>query len=275
MRSALTAGGAGSGRGASAAADLDPTSGAAPAGSRPESTLDLLRRRPELTVGPALAVWLVANGLPIVSGRPFLLSLVGTATFHGNAGNAFPVTYGLAVALFGFTLWVERGLGWPRRLLVALAVPFAFTHLFEVPYELIAYSVWPEYYHWALWPIVLFLNASWLVLGVSTFPYWRLRWKGIIALLAFLVTCAIWWVFFWPFIPPIALPLNPQGSGYIVSHVFLAALLFCVLWDGRFLRSEQTVPMGFGPRNGRPNLRASPGARFAGGLQPAPAPPGR
>lgn len=88
------------------------------------------------------------------------------------------MTYSVAVACFRFTLWIESRLGWLRRMLDAVAVPFAFTHLFEVPHELIARSVWPGYYNWALWPIVLFRNLRWIALGVSTFPYWKLRWKG-------------------------------------------------------------------------------------------------
>lgn len=242
--------------------------------SRWQSSVDLLRRRPEYIVGPALAFWLLADGLPIASGRPFLISLFGTATFHGNAGNAFPVTYGLAVGFFGFTLWIEEGLNWPRRLLVAFAVPFAFTHLYEVPYELIGHSVWPEYYGWVLWPPALFLNASWLVLGVSTFPFWRMRMGGGISLAAFLLMFVVWWVFAWPFIPPIAPPLNPEGSGYIVSHVFLAPLLLCVLWDGRFLKEGPSSPTGPDPRSDGPSALSAPTAQGEGRLPPASGPPG-
>jgi hypothetical protein len=202
-------------------------------------TLDLLRRRPELVVGPALVVWLLVDCLPIAFGRPFILSVLGTATFEHEPGNVFPITYACAIFLGALALAILKTLNWPRRLLVAFAVPFAFTNIYELPYDLIGYYVWHPYYDWAVWPITLLLNLCWLALGVSTVPFWRLEWKGAVLLAAFLVSLAIWWLLFLPYIPPIVPFKNPEGSGYIVSKVILAVVLAVLLWEGRPGRSPQ------------------------------------
>jgi hypothetical protein len=201
------------------------------------TTIETFRRRPELIVGPCLVFWLLANCLPIAFGQPFILGVLRIAAFHNPPGNAFPVTYGIAIFLFFFTVFALKPLNWPRRILVAFAVPFAFTHLYEVSYELIAYFVWYPLYDWALWPLTLFLNATWLVLGISTLPFWRLKWRsGGIALVAFLLAFAAWWLFFLPFIAPVHYPTNPEGSGYIVSHALLGVVIACLIWDGRLPR---------------------------------------
>ncbi|MCI4341192.1 MAG: hypothetical protein L3K11_02290 [Thermoplasmata archaeon] len=210
--------------------------------ARKEPWLELLRRRPELIIGPALVAWILADCLPIAFGRPFILGVWANATFRHTPGNAFPVTYACAVLLFLFAVYTLDALSWPRRLLVAIAVPFAFTHLYEVPYELIAYWVWYPLYNWALWPLALFLNGVWLALGVSTFPFWKLDRRAQAVLALFLATFAVWWLWFWPFIPPIALPTNPEGSGYILSKVVLALLVACLLWAGRPSRGGCPVP---------------------------------
>ena len=46
--------------------------------------LELLRRRPELLVGPAWVGWILVNGLPITFGQPFLPSILRTAMFEGQ-----------------------------------------------------------------------------------------------------------------------------------------------------------------------------------------------
>lgn len=221
------------------------------------SVIETLRRRPELIVGPALALWLAANCLPIAFGQPFILTVIRIASFHNPPGNAFPVTYGCALALFAFTLFALRAISWPRRLLVAIAVPFAFTHLYEIPYELIAYEVWYPLYNWALWPTTLFLNATWLILGVSSAPFWKFKRWGVVALAAFLVAFAAWWIWFVPFVPPIHPPTNPEGSGYILSHALLVFVLACLIWDGRpgtdSGPAQTTAPVG-----GTPTLPGSP-----------------
>jgi hypothetical protein len=230
--------------------------------------LETLRSRPELVVGPALIFWLLANCLPIAFGQPFILTVLRIASFHNPPGNAFPVTYGCAVALFVFTLLALTALNWPRRLLVAVAVPFAFTHIYEVPYELIAYWVWYPLYNWALWPITLFLNASWLVLGLSTFPFWKVkRWTTVVALTAFLVAFVAWWIWFVPFVPHIHPPTNPEGSGYIFSHALLAVVLACVIWDGR-PSAKSAGPEPQLPRDGSINLQ---GAQSPSAVPPTPA----
>ncbi|MCI4336892.1 MAG: hypothetical protein L3K17_06835 [Thermoplasmata archaeon] len=206
-----------------------------------EPLLVKLRRRPEFIVGPAWIAWLLINGLPITFGQPFILSVVQTAIGRGSAGQAFPITYALAIAVFGFALVVLPGLNVPRRLLVAAAVPFAFTHLYEVPYDLVGRLVWPAYYAWATWPIVLLLNLSWLALGLSTAPFWRLRWKGMIVLASVIVTFAIWWIWFFPPWLSIDPPLNPEGSGYMLSKILTALLVAVLLWDGRVIRDAHPV----------------------------------
>jgi hypothetical protein len=203
----------------------------APRNARP--IRELFRQRPELVVGPALGFWILANCLPITFGKPFVLSFVQTALGHGNAGQAFPITYACAVFLVLFAFALHREWSWPRRVLVSIAVPFAFIQLYEIPYDLLGHLVWPVDYAWAVWPLVLFLNASWLVLGLSTVPFWRLRWKGALALSAFLGMFLAWWAWFFPPLGSISPPLNPEGSGYIVSKVLLAALIAILLWDGR------------------------------------------
>jgi hypothetical protein len=211
--------------------------------------LETLRRRPELVVGPALGFWLLANCLPITFGQPFVIGVFGEATFHHTPGNVFPITYACALLLFGFALYALGGLSWPRRILVAVAFPFAFTHFYEVPYDLIAYWVWYPLYDWALWPITLFLNASWLILGASTFPFWKLDRRAGVVLAGFLASFAVWWIWFLPFLPPIAPPQNPEGSGYILSKVILALLFACLLWAGR----PERRPAGVEAQTGLPS----------------------
>ena len=194
-------------------------------------------------MGPALAFWILANGVPWFGGEPFVVSFFLTATYHNPPDVVFPITYGCAVALCPFTAWVLSGLSWPRRVLVAIAVPFAFTHLYEVPYDLIGYYVWYPNYDWAVWPETLFLNASWLALGVSTFPFWKLRWKGALALGGFIGTFLAWWIWFLPFIPPVVQYRNPEGMGFIVSKVILAILVACLIWDGRPTATRDGPPI--------------------------------
>lgn len=185
-------------------------------------------------MGPAWVAWLLINCLPITFGRPFILSVVGTALGTGSAGQAFPLTYGLAVALFVYALLVlPRHLNLPRRFLVAAAVPFAFTHLYEVPYDLIGRLVWPSDYAWATWPIVVLLNLSWLALGLSTLPFWRLRWRGAVVLTAVVASFAAWWIWFVPSWLAVDPPLNPEGSGYMLSKTLLALFIAIAIWDGR------------------------------------------
>ncbi len=174
--------------------------------------LGLLRRRPELLVGPAWVGWILVNGLPITFGQPFLPSLLRTAMFEGHAGPAFPLTYGMAVALFGFALFVLRPLGALRAVLVASAFPFAFTHLYEIPYDLLGRVVWPQYYGWAIWPIVLLLNSSWLLLGLSTSIYWRMTRRSGSAVAAAVALFAVWWITFWPPLGSIAPRPTPRGA---------------------------------------------------------------
>ncbi len=123
------------------------------------SLCEVLRQRPEFIVGPALGAWILANCLPITFGKPFILSFFQTALGHGNAGQAFPITYACAVLLCLFAFAVLNDLNWPRRLLVSIAVPFAFIQLYEIPYDLLGHLVWPVDYAWAVWPIVLLLNV--------------------------------------------------------------------------------------------------------------------
>lgn len=185
----------------------------------------------------------MVQSLPLVNGGPFLASIVQTAFFQGNAGQAFPVTYVMAVVLFGFALAVLNGLRWPRRIVVAAAFPFAFTHLYEIPYDLLGRIVWPQYYAWAVWPVVLVLNATWLVLGLSTAIYWKVGRWGAAALALTLVTFVLWWTLFWPGLGASQPPLNPRGSGYILSKVLLGITLALVLWEGsRAHGARRTVP---------------------------------
>lgn len=214
--------------------------------------LATVRERPELVVGPAWVVWLVLQSLPLVNGAPFLVSLLQTAELRGNAGQAFPLTYGAAVALFIFALYALRGLHPARRLLVAAAFPFAFTHLYEIPYDLVGRIVWPEYYMWATWPVVLLLNSSWLALGLSTAIFWRTRLDGLLLAAATIALFLGWWLFFWPPIGAAQPPLNPDGSGYILSKLFLAGTLALFLWNGR-------PAAALGPRSERPGLPLSSG----------------
>lgn len=200
------------------------------------TVLDTFRRRPELLVGPAWAIWVAVELLPLDSGQPFILRFVALATYREPAGNVFPVTYACAIALFLLFLLVAKQLDWPRRVLVASAIPFAFTHLYEVPYDLIGYLAWPEYYYWAIWPTALLVNASWLGLGLSSAAFWRLGKMSTIALLAFVGSFIVWWIFFLPQVPPITLPSNPEGSGYILSKVVMAILIGSLIWEGRSLQ---------------------------------------
>lgn len=202
------------------------------------SVLPLLRARPELLVGPVLAVWLLLELLPITFGRPFLGSLLQTAEFRGNAGQAFPLTYATALALFGLAFVALRSLGAARRLLVAAAFPFAYLQLYEIPYDLLGEAHWPRSYAWATWPIVLLLNASWLALGLTTSIYWRWGRAAITALAATAASFALWWTYYWPRIGTIEPPLNPEGSGYMLSKTLLAATLALALWGGRSLAEQ-------------------------------------
>lgn len=223
---------------------VSPTRGAA-ARCPYAAFLFRLRIRPELIVGPAMALWIALEVLPIDSGRPFILTLVQTASFHGNAGELFPLTYACAVSLGTLALVALRNLWWPRRLLVAAAFPFAYTHLYEIPYDLIGRFVWPTYYTWATWPLVLLLNTSWLVLGLSTSIYWRLTPRGLVSMIATLATFAIWWLLFWPQLGAHQPPLNPEGSGYELSKTLLAVTLAFLILDGtpkRKLDEKAPIP---------------------------------
>lgn len=236
----------------------------------PSEVLRTLRRRPEFIVGPAWVVWLLINCLPITFGKPFVLSVLATALGHGSAGQAFPLTYGLAILLFVYALVVLPGLNLPRRVMVAAAVPFAFTHLYEVPYDLIARFVWPSYYAWATWPIVIVLNLSWLALGLSTVPFWRLRVRGIVALGAVLLTFAAWWIWFFPSWLSMDPPLNPEGSGYMLSKSLLAVFIAIVLWDGRVEPGGQGATSIVGEARARmARLRQRLGRSTQGGSRPS------
>lgn len=186
-------------------------------------------------MGPAWIVWIVVQSLPLVGGRPFLWYLAQTATFRGDSGQVFPITYAIAVGLFVFALLVLRPLNPARRILVSAAFPFAFTHLYEVPYDLIGRVAWPSEYAWATWPVVLVLNATWLALGLSTAIYWKVDRAGLAGIGATLVTFAAWWTWYWPPIGSVQLPINPEGSGYILSKALLAVTLATLLWTGRRL----------------------------------------
>ncbi len=194
--------------------------------------IDVLRRRPEFLVLPGLVIGLVANLLPVFywdgeqrSGAQlfFLMHIAAPDPM-------LPVTAGLGVALFlAVVLWVDH-LSWFRKLIVALAFPWAYAMTYEWGFALAKYlnAPWPD--PWPVLNYLLLAFGSVSLAGYSTWPYWRPNWKagatGLVVTLSFVV-----WLL-------IGFPQWTQGSfvGFSLNVVTKAGTALFFLQMLRFWR---------------------------------------
>jgi hypothetical protein len=142
---------------------------------------------------PAVVAALVANDLLIPHVANFWSNLFG-APFHLQGGNGpvWPFTVTALFASFVWAVWCLRELEWPRRVLVALAFPWAFALTYEWAWDLSSYAVRPLTHEWVFSWVWILIAGTALVGGWSTCLYWRWTARVGVATLAVVILFAGW-----------------------------------------------------------------------------------
>ncbi|MFI5420756.1 MAG: hypothetical protein ACHQ1H_07280 [Nitrososphaerales archaeon] len=146
------------------------------------SWVSRFRRKPEQLIIPFLSFWLIVNVPPWPMYGGSILVLVarwGTVgVLSGSTNSIFPITYALAIFIFFFFYFRFRknvGLDRKRSLLLSATIPFGFVAFFETVYQELFSAVRPQLFHTP--PSGQLLLASWILLSLSTVPYWKLTRK--------------------------------------------------------------------------------------------------
>jgi hypothetical protein len=199
--------------------------------------LSKLRRRPELLILPLLSFWLIVNvpPWPMFNGSIlFLIARWGTVgILSGSTNSVFPLTYAVAIIIFIFFFTRFRkntSLGWKRSFLLSVTIPFGFVAFFETLYQAVFSFVRPEIFHIPLSGQLLL--TSWLLLGLSTMPYWKITKKFYLLVVLDIVGFLIWVGIGYPQIYEIG-PLSIYALVLNYVTKFTVALTYAVLiFDG-------------------------------------------
>ena len=156
--------------------------------------------------------------------------LLGWAVFARSTNGLFLLTYGLAAFSFLFALWRLR-LSPTRRLLLAISFPFAFVQGFEIVYSKLGYLLHATPFEGTMRPAIILVELSWLLLGFSSFPFWRFTKKTLAPVVFFIGGFLLWAFSDYPQTPG----LQPFGVGLalnIALKIDAFVLFSTLLYDG-------------------------------------------
>ncbi|MFI5419663.1 MAG: hypothetical protein ACHQ1H_01710 [Nitrososphaerales archaeon] len=201
------------------------------------TTLSKLRRKPELLILPFLSFWLIVNVPPWPMYGGSILVLVarwGTVgAVSGSTNSIFPLTYGLALFIFIFFYFrFRKNVGFDRKrsLLLSATIPFGFVAFFETVYQELFFVVRPQLFHTP--PSGQLLLASWILLSLSTVPFWKITKKFYLVIAVDISGFLIWLALGYPQIFETG-PLTIYALILNIVTKFTFALTYIVLiYDG-------------------------------------------
>ncbi len=149
-------------------------------------------------------VFLLVN-VPPWFGFSYLLVVFRWATFQesiAQGGNLeFPVTYATALLTFASSTFLFRmrvGVSLSRATFLSACLVLTATAVFEVTYQVVGHFFYPSEITGAIWLPNYILNASWILLGLTSLEYWHASARfGTVAFALFL-SWSVWIVVGFP-----------------------------------------------------------------------------
>jgi len=159
--------------------------------------------------------------------------VVGWSMHISSQNQIFPLTLAAACFTFVFSLIRFRTnlkMSWLWALVLALSTPFAFTATFEAAYQNLAYFVRPSIFHTPLAGEIIL--ASWVLLGLSSFPFWKASKNFYLLLIVDAFGFGAWAIIGYPQISeqsqllPFAIALN------VVTKLTFALTFIALIYEG-------------------------------------------
>ena len=159
--------------------------------------MHLLRKKPELLAIPFYSIWAIVN-IPAWHwlGNRSIAWTVASWTgglLAGRSTPIYPLTFLLACISFVFaSVFLHRrsNLSWSRSILVGSAFPFNFVSFFEALWQNAGLVVRPDVFSTPLVGEVLIF--SWVLVGLSSVPFWKVTRRGFLILGSLLVVWFVW-----------------------------------------------------------------------------------
>jgi hypothetical protein len=195
----------------------------------------ILRPQRKINFLPILTgvFWLFVNIPPwsFFGGRSMALLVLGWGTGMSATNSIFPFTYAMAIftSVFSFIRFRKylRGTG---SAFLSVTTPFAFVGTFEAVYQNLGYFERPSIFH-TRGPGELLL-ASWIILGLASFPFWKLSKKFYILVAADIIGFAIWTLVGYPQIYETG-PLSEYAFWLnLVTKLSFGLTFLALLYDG-------------------------------------------
>jgi hypothetical protein len=156
-----------------------------------------LRGRPELLAIPFIAIWAIIN-IPAWSwfgDRSIVETVAGWTEdlFASRSTPIYPLTILLACASFLFaSVLLQRRfkLSWGRSILVGSTFPFSFVSFFEALWQNTGLIARPGLFNTP--PVGEVLILSWVLVGSSSLPFWKLTRNGLLTLGSLVFVWIVW-----------------------------------------------------------------------------------
>ncbi|MCI4338928.1 MAG: hypothetical protein L3J68_01165 [Thermoplasmata archaeon] len=204
---------------------------------------------PDWIFVPVLILWVVVN-FGFYPAYPSFILAVGTFRAHSNV--IFPITWGCALLLFAYGLWLfhrRYALDLVRTVVYAIALSFAATSLFEILYQNVGIGAGVGNQSLEGQAI----NLSALLLALSSLRFWRLSRPFLMSAVLFLGGWLLWLAAGYPQIYNPSAGLASEGYAFnsvlkVGAFVVVALLVsFALPWieerppaEGKGPISEET-----------------------------------